>query len=437
MTLLPETEKFLAAAIGMDLEAAGRSVVGRAVSAAMRREDIPDPKEYQRLLHASIEARQRLIDSVVVGETWFFRDRSPFSHLALYARERQQERPGDVLKILSAPCSTGEEPYSIVITLLNAGLPSSSFTVDALDISADALDKARIACYGSGSFRGSLPEDAEPFFEMTPQGRQVAKDVVRQVSFLHGNLASPDGLPEHGSYEIIFCRNLLIYLTTAARLQVFKKLDSVLVPGGLLFAGHTEAIFWHQQGYLPLKWDRSFALAKPAGRESAWKSISSKSPQMPAGGQTERRKTVSFDWTDRHEALAAGPRAAMEGVHRHFTAASKSIDAALAEALAEARRLADKGDLAAAFELCMEFRQKNYPAAEIYGLMGVIQMARQDQESAEECFLKALYLDPGHYESLVHLSLIYRQKGDGRKASLYQKRARKAEANNKMKVSVT
>lgn len=89
----------------------------------------------------------------------------------------------------------------------------------------------------------------------------------------------------------------------------------------------------------------------------------------------------------------------------------------------EARRLADAGDTAGAARLCREYTRKFGPAAETYCLMGILSMAGQDLNGAEECFLKALYLDPNHYESLVHISLIYRQKGKETRAALYRERA--------------
>jgi chemotaxis protein methyltransferase WspC len=89
----------------------------------------------------------------------------------------------------------------------------------------------------------------------------------------------------------------------------------------------------------------------------------------------------------------------------------------------EARRLADQGRIDLALQLCQECAQKSGPAAELYCLMGIIHMAGQDLKSAEDCFLKAIYLDPGNYESLVHISFLYRQKGDQKKAALYMERA--------------
>ncbi|MEE9912126.1 MAG: hypothetical protein K4571_10420 [Deltaproteobacteria bacterium] len=430
MNLPPAISRFVAVSLGMDEDAAGKGAVNRAVASAMRQEGFSDVQAYAKLFASSPDARQKLIDAMVVGETWFFRDRGPFTYLARHARELQNARSGGVLNILSAPCATGEEPYSIAMTLLAAGLPPSAFRVDGVDISQSALARARKACYGSGAFRGNIGEDVAGFFETTSHGRQVVSPVVRQVTFYHDNLVSPGGLAGRGPYAIIFCRNLLIYLIPEARRRVFELLDRLLLPGGLLFTGHTETIFWHQQGYLPLQWDRAFALSKPAisPPKSAKKTTALKSTPpaavrpcgltAPAANPASPGKTFAAQ----SPMPAAGekqkpvkPRAAAAGLN----------NSAGHEELQEARQLADRGNVTEALRLCEDYIRIFGPAAEAYGLMGVIRMAGHELDAAEDLFLKALYLDPGHYESLVHISLIYRQKGNEKKTDLFRERARR------------
>lgn len=433
MNTLPAISRFLAMTLGMAEDAIGKGAVGRAIATAMHQEGISDPEVYARLFVSSGEVRQRLIDAVVVGETWFFRDRGPFTCLARHAKELRETR---LLKILSAPCATGEEPYSIAMTLLAAGLPPAAFAVDGVDISVGALNKARLACYGSGAFRGHIGADVARYFQETPHGRKVSDQVLRKVTFYHDNLVLPDSLAGRGPYEIIFCRNLLIYLTPEARCKVFKHLDSLLIPGGLLFTGHTETIFWHQQGYLPRKWDRAFALTKPASQPSQ-KIAASTTLKLPPSLNTKRQGVKTSMGPDpvSGNKLFDGEKDAAPSTW--FTDMDKKqpvkpviIDAELFPdgQIQEARLLADRGDMDGAVHLCQEYTRTVGPSAETYCLMGVIQMARQDMDSALDFFLKAVYLDPGHYESLIHISLIYRQKGDKQKEALYRERAERKAA---------
>jgi chemotaxis protein methyltransferase WspC len=427
----PAIRRFLEEFLKIDEEAVGKGYVSRALQEAMREEGVSDPGVFEKRFVSSQEVRQRFVNAVVIGETWFFRDRGPFTSLAHHARELKHDLAVDILKILSAPCASGEEPYSIVMTLLNAGLAASSFSVDGVDVNTRALETARRACYGSGSFRGNLGPAFAGFFEMTPHGRLLSGQVVKQVTFHHDNLLSPGSLAGQGPFAVIFCRNLLIYMKAEARREIFDRLDRLLLPGGVLFSGHTETIFWHQQGYIPLPWDRSFALSKPVSSQA-----SKKSPIVKAV------KPLSPPARRRDAGLSMGSRSYSEGVV-HETGVPDVTPAAgevhdkqrsagpvrvyrgplIDKQIQEARRLADQGRIDLALQLCQECAQKSGPAAELYCLMGIIHMAGQDLKSAEDCFLKAIYLDPGNYESLIHISFLYRQKGDHKKAALYMERA--------------
>jgi chemotaxis protein methyltransferase WspC len=126
--------RLLEAEIGLDLDSVGASSLRAAVAARMAARGVRDPALYASLLESRDE-REALVDAVVIPETWFFRDRVPFELLA------ERATPG--LRVLSAPCSSGEEPYSIAMALLDAGLAPGGFRIDALDISAPLLARAR------------------------------------------------------------------------------------------------------------------------------------------------------------------------------------------------------------------------------------------------------------------------------------------------------
>ena len=152
---------------------------------------------------ASAAELQALIEAVVVPETWFFRDREAFATLGRdRARERMaaDSRRDGVLRLLSLPSSTGEEPYSMAMALLDAGVPANRFRVDAVDISARALALRR---------RGRVREEllsrpriwrsAIGHFEATPHGYRLSDSVRRQVHFQQGNLLAADFLPGVGA----------------------------------------------------------------------------------------------------------------------------------------------------------------------------------------------------------------------------------------------
>src|SRR5882757_9223554 len=137
-------------------------------------------------------AVQALIETVVVPETWFFRDREAFAALARMAFEewlrtraehmQHMQDTQDMMRLLSLPCSTGEEPYSMAMALLDAGFPANRSHIDAVDISARALAHARRAVYGRNSFRGDRLDFRERYFEATAQGLHLSDVVQQQVN---------------------------------------------------------------------------------------------------------------------------------------------------------------------------------------------------------------------------------------------------------------
>ena len=141
---LKEIEARLNRVIGLDVHSLGSSLIALAVRTRMKKRGIVPVADYAALLEGSASEWQAFVEEIVVPETWFFRDRQPFFALSDWAlREWLPNQPYNVLRILSSPCSTGEEPYSIVMALLDAGLAPERFAVEAVDISDVALAKAR------------------------------------------------------------------------------------------------------------------------------------------------------------------------------------------------------------------------------------------------------------------------------------------------------
>src|SRR5205085_12550727 len=126
---------------------------------------------------------------VSVPETWFFRERGALSALVEFVQEKLfRSAEQRVIRVLSLPCSTGEEPYSIAMALLSAGVPANRFRVDASDISAQALDEAILGLYGRNSFRTEDLAFRDQFFAQVDGRFSIDASVRAQVTFRHGNL---------------------------------------------------------------------------------------------------------------------------------------------------------------------------------------------------------------------------------------------------------
>ncbi|ABI91062.1 cheR methyltransferase, SAM binding domain protein [Burkholderia ambifaria AMMD] len=219
---------------------------------------------YWQQLNASADERRALIELFVVPETWFFRDREAFATLARLALERLAATPGRVIRVLSAPCSTGEEPYSAAMALLDAGLDPASFMIDALDLSVRAIEQARLGCYGRNAFRGTATEFRARYFTPAADGWLLDERVRARVQFRQANLIEP-GVDTGIRYDFVFCRNVLIYFDRDAQDRVIGSLDSWLADDGMLFVGPAETGVAMRHGLRSARVPLAFAFHRDGG----------------------------------------------------------------------------------------------------------------------------------------------------------------------------
>ncbi len=190
---------------------------------------------------------QEVIDAMTTNETLWFRDGFPFDILKRTMFNECLEKRRD-LKIWSAACSSGQEPYSIAITWdefkKNGGAPlNASLQIVATDISHSILDNARLGIYDELSLRRGLSDHHRRnyFTPASEEGKlQVVPAVKRMINFRFLNLL--DASFGFSKYDIVFCRNVLIYFSPELKRQVIQKIAKVLNPGGYLFLGASESM---------------------------------------------------------------------------------------------------------------------------------------------------------------------------------------------------
>lgn len=257
-------------AIGLDPEVLGPASVESAVALRRAALGLAAVEPYAPRLASPTELAA-LIDEVVVPETWFFRDPAAFALLAGFARERHEaparRRGTRRLRVLCVPCSSGEEACSIAMALLDAGLPSSSFEIRAVDVSARLVAAAERGIYGPRSVRGAVP--AAHHVRTREAGElEVVERVRDTIRFTVANVLAPDFLDSdesRGPYDAIFCRNLLIYLTRDARRVCLARLERMLAADGLLFVGHAEVLSVLDPRFAPSGPGDAFAYVRKAG----------------------------------------------------------------------------------------------------------------------------------------------------------------------------
>ena len=261
-----EIKNLLKKNIGLHADTVGVSSIERAIGHRMDHLGVESESSYYSLIKEDSKEFAELVEEVVVPETWFFRNRSPFEALSECASElgRIDGKLGarEPLKILSIPCATGEEPYSIAMALRTAGLAEGDFHIDGVDVSKRALTKAKRAIYGQHSFREDNVSIQDKYFKKTRSGFQVIPGIKQHVSFKKANIISDAIAPSNEHYDIIFCRNLLIYFGRETQSLVLDKLRLMLKEGGFLFVGHAETTQVKNESFTKVDIPKSFAYQK-------------------------------------------------------------------------------------------------------------------------------------------------------------------------------
>ncbi|WP_316156683.1 protein-glutamate O-methyltransferase CheR [Cupriavidus sp. BIC8F] len=416
MSTATHIEALLKARIGLDAGAIGTGAVARAVRERQQARQAPDTQAYWDLLHGTADEFQALIEAVVVPETWFFRHREALLALGRLAAERAFADGRRTLRVLSLPCSTGEEPYSIAMAMLDAGVPAGRFAIDAMDISARALARARQGEYGANAFRSAPLDFRDRYFTATPTGYVLDARVRAQVRLLQGNLVDPGLLAGEPPYDFVFCRNLLIYFDAPGQRHAVQTLARLAAADGLLFVGPAEASLLSAQGLEPVGLPLTFAFRKPSGVTAA-----RAAPRAPVHAAQPPR-------------MAAPPRLPRPPASlRPVPVTPASLRPAAPEpgndqraALAAIAAQADRGELEAAGAACLALLERTPDAnADAYCMLGVLHDAAGRAAQAHAAYRKALYLDPAHQESLYHLAALLDTEGDHDGAMRLRQRAQR------------
>ena len=415
-------ESFLEETIGLSAKAIGPKVIAKAVRLRMADLELSDVAAYHGCLLASEKEQNALIESVVVPETWFFRNKRAFRFLADYVSGTWfRENPGRRLRALSIPCSTGEEAYSIAMSLMDAGIQTDRFHIDGVDISETALAGARTAVYSQGSFRGEDLSFRKRYFD--PKGNTFRlQDTVRKTArFFRGNILDDRILEDQGPYDVIFCRNLLIYLSPRAKQRTLEVMHRLLSDSGILFLGHAERDAAVLSGLVGIPELGVFACRKERRKQV-------RSSQWGAQFEPCRRRYEKVGrclQPPRPSPPAHFAAKTPEHIARNRTSNPVGEGDVQRDLFDEAQRLADKGSLSSALDLCRSFLNDHPMHAGAHFLMGLIYEALDSREKAEECFNKAIYLDPNHSDALNHLSFIIENRGDMSWASHLRERAQR------------
>lgn len=402
---------FLKERIGLDVTSVGPAIIERAVRQRTTLSQAAHSDEYWQLLQGSRDEQQALIEAVIVPETWFFRYPESFATLGKLACKRLGELNNmRALRILSLPCSTGEEPYSIAMALLDAGLKPHQFKVDGMDVSPLSVDKARRALYGKNSFRGQDLDFRERHFSAEQDGHRVNEAVREQVRLQVGNVLDPTLLASEPPFDFVFCRNLLIYFDQPTQQQVFAVLKRLTHVDGVLFIGPAEGSLLGRLGMRSIGIPQSFAFSRHP--EPLPEPVALPTPTPLPVRQPLRSPPPPPPVRPRPFASVAPA-----------SASSKSANPDAATLLAHIAALANEGKSAEARAACEQFLRSHPPVAQVFYWLGLLSDVAGSALEAQGYYRKALYLEPQHPEALMHLAALLQAQGDSAGARRLQERA--------------
>lgn len=221
--------------LGVNLDAYKERQMQRRIANIMEAEGVQTLEEYAKLLERNLEARQRFMEHITINVTEFYRNKDLFQlfekHMVRLSKEHSN------LKIWSAACSIGAEPYTLAMILKNNNV--NSFKLTATDIDQTILKRAKEGRYKDSELKNVPTKDLQTHFKKEGTDYLVSDPIKRSVFFKKHDLLKDR---YESDCQIIVCRNVTIYFKNEARDEVYQKFADSLVKGGILFTGATETI---------------------------------------------------------------------------------------------------------------------------------------------------------------------------------------------------
>ena len=227
----------------IDLNSYKEKQMKRRIDTLISKNRITSYKDYVALIKKDKEKFEQFVNFLTINvsefycnaEQWVILDKEVFPALI--------KKFGKSLKVWSAACSTGDEPYSLVMAL-SKHIPIKQIKIIATDIDKQVLDKARMGLYNEKSIAAVPAEFKSKYFTKIGSSYQISDEIKRQVEFKEHNLLKD---PYPSGCHLIVCRNVLIYFTEEAKEEIYKKFNAALTSEGILFIGSTEQIMNYKE----------------------------------------------------------------------------------------------------------------------------------------------------------------------------------------------
>jgi chemotaxis protein methyltransferase CheR len=240
---------FFYAKTGVQFSETKRYFVDKRVAERARANGCDTFRDYFMLVRSGASSRelQQLINLLTVNETYFFRENYQLESLVRFVLPNiaARKRPGETIRIWSLPCSTGEEPYSIAISVLDSWSLSDQYQIEILgsDLDTRVLADAKNGVYGERSLQHVTADVRARYFRRCPGNEyQIISELRESIDFFQLNISSKLEMSRQRKIDVVFCRNLLIYFDDLSRREAVESIVESLVPGGFVFLGHSESM---------------------------------------------------------------------------------------------------------------------------------------------------------------------------------------------------
>lgn len=237
-----EFEKWVFKNFKINLSAYKSNQLHRRINSLMSRVGVNSFEEYTKLLLKDEEQRQKFMDFITINVTEFFRNPDLFDELTKKI-EKEILPNNKALKIWSAACSNGSEPYSLAM-ILDSLEPSGKCKITATDLDNTILSRAKTGEYQESEIKNIKPEYIKKYFTKQNDKYVISSKIKSMVNFKKHDLILDD---YDKGFDIIVCRNVVIYFNNDIKNNIYKKFHDSLKPGGLLFVGATESIYNYKE----------------------------------------------------------------------------------------------------------------------------------------------------------------------------------------------
>jgi chemotaxis protein methyltransferase WspC len=396
--------RFLENKIGLDINSINEGIASSAIERIMNESGVTNENQLLNQISNSNNHFQRLISELLDSETWFFRDKESFDFFMDEVHEiKKISSSGMKLRILSLACSTGEEAYSIAISLLESGFKYDEFEIIAFDINTASIETAEQGIYSSDSFKEMNSELIKKYFYQAEDIFIINPNLGNLITFRSDNILTFK--LEHNliKFDYIFFRNILTNFSVQAKIKAIQNIKSLLKHNGIVFTAIDEISVFIDNGFVSIG-NSDIPAFRFQTDESHHEEIK------------PRKKGFKDRFVKIHTSLKINPKSQISSEFE------SNIFSNNVNSIERIQKLIDSKKYQSALDYCIDYNANNVNDPNGYYLLGIIYEQLKILDKAEEFFHKALYLEPYHYETLIHLVLIFENKGWNDRASMLKRR---------------